>query len=576
MSLNRIGWCLGVGLFLLLLQWSLAPVLGAETDIWWHLAAGQRLWQHGLELRDPYSFTEAQQHWVRIDWLFQALLYPVYRLAGWNGLILLRSAVLLGAAALVAVPLWGRRPAEIWLLVMLTSSIWCESVSFRPATVSFLLTALWVLLLERARSGQTRALWLLPPVMVVWFNLHVAALAGLLLLGLYAVGQGLEGWRQGRKSDWLWWKVLPLCTLAPFCNPQGWEAVYYPIHFLLVKTIWRDIILEVQAPRWDWAGTWQAWLLLAFSILGALGRARRGELTPLLVTLACGWLMTHTYRHQFQLCSALTPWIALRLPAAAETVCSLLSVVLGLPALVGLLCLRWPLQGLIRRESFNETAALLAAAGPNELRVFTDMNAAGYYLWNFQGRQKVFLDSRGDQVYRRTELIQDYFAILAGGPAALGQLDRYQVQAVAINRIAYDAPALSSELRKSTAWTCLYQGLTGEFYCRRELATVFPKPREPVFLVDYQRGYAFVRQGQPFEARGCWLRSLQDYPQFAYAYQSLAGLSRSQGDRAGARRELARSEFYHPSNASLNEDWRRLGVSWPACARAYFLPFWAL
>lgn len=577
MPLNKTRWCLAVALLCLLLQWSLAPVLGAETDIWWHLAAGQRLWQHGLELRDPYSFTESQQHWVRIDWLFQALLYPVYRWFGWNGLILLRSAVLLGAAAMVAVPLWGRRrPVEIWALVLLASSIWCESVSFRPATVSFLLTSLWVALLERARAGQTRVLWCLPPLMVVWFNVHVAALAGLLLLGLYAAGQGLESWRQQRSPDWLWWKVLPLCALAPFCNPQGWEAVYYPIHFLLVKTIWRDIILEVQAPSWDWAGTWQAWLLLSLSALGALGRARRGEATPLLVTLACGWLMTHTYRHQFQLCSALVPWATLRWPARADLFGLLLALACGVQSLVGLFFLRWPLSGLIRRESFNETAAQLAVAGPADLRVFTDMNAAGYYLWKFDGRQKVFLDSRGDQVYRRTELIRDYFTILNGEPGALRLLDQYQVQAVAINRVAYDAPALSSELRKSPAWSCLYQGITGEFYCRRELAEAFPKAQEPAFLVDYQRGYALARRGQPLEARACWLRSLQDYPQFAYAYESLAGLSGSQGDRAGARRELARSEFYHPSNPNLNEDWRRLGLTCPAWLRAYLLPFWAL
>ena len=561
---------LAVGLALLLVQWSLAPVLGAETDIWWHLAAGQRFWQHGLELRDPYSFTEPGQHWMRIDWLFQALLYLVYQLAGWNGLIFLRSAVLLGAAGLVAVPLWGRRrPAEIWLLVLLTSSIWCQSVSFRPATVSFLLTGLWVALLERGRSGHTRALWLLPPLMVVWFNLHVAGLAGLLLLGLYAIGQGIEAWRQGRKPDLIWWKVLFLSGLAPLCNPQGWEAVFYPVHFLLVKTVWRDIILEVQAPGWNWAGTWQARLLLALSALGALGRARRGELTPLLITLVCGWLMTHTYRHQFQLCSALTPWAALRLPAAAEGVCLTLSLALGLPSLIALLFLRWPLEGLIRRESFNETVAQLASAGPDGLRVFTDMNAAGYYLWNFQGRQKIFLDSRTDQVYRRDELVRDYFTILTGGADALRQLDRYRVQAVAINRVAYDAPELSQQLRKSPAWVCLYQGMTGEFYCRRELAGVFPKAQEPIFLREFQQGYAYLGQGRSDEARGSWLRSLRDYPQFAYAYESLARLSSS-------RRDLARSEFYHSSNPALSEDWRALGLTWPSWLRAYFLPFWAL
>ena len=38
---------------IVLVEQSLAPVIGMETDIWWHLAAGQRYFQHGLELQDP-------------------------------------------------------------------------------------------------------------------------------------------------------------------------------------------------------------------------------------------------------------------------------------------------------------------------------------------------------------------------------------------------------------------------------------------------------------------------------------------------------------------------------------------
>lgn len=575
MQLNRPWAWLAAGL-LLLLQWSLAPVLGAETDIWWHLAAGERFWRNGLELSDPYSFTEAGQHWVRIDWLFQAFLQPVYRVAGWNGLILLRSLVLLAAAALVAVPLRQRKPGEIWCLVLLTASIWCQSVSFRPATVSFLLTALWVALLERGRGGQPRALWWLPPLMIVWFNLHVASLAGLLLLGLYALGDVVESWRAGRKFSRVWWVVLALSCLAPFCNPQGWETVYYPVHFLLVKTIWRDIILEVQSPSWDWPGTWQTRLLLLLSLLGALTRLRRGEVTPLLVTAACAWLMTHTYRHQFQLCSALAPWALFRLPRPAEAPALLLALALGLQSLVGLVFLRWPLDGLLRRESFNETVMRLASTGPDGLRVFTDMNAAGYYLYHFDGRQKVFLDSRGDQVYRRNEMIQDYFTILNGGPDALRLLDHYQVQAVAINRVAFDAPELSARLRQSPEWTCLYQGMTGEFFCRRGLAGSFSPAQEPSFLRQFQQGYELLKQQQAAEARGAWLSSVADYPQFAYAYEALANLSVDGGDLAGARRELARSEFYHPDNPKLEADWKKLGVSWPRWLRRCLVPFWAL
>ncbi len=567
-------WWLSAGL--LILNWSLAPIVGTETDIWWHLAAGQRFWQHGLELTDPYSFTEANHPWTRIDWLFQALAFPVFQQGGLSALIFMRSIALLGGAAMVAFLVQRRGRAEAWLLVLLVASIWTHSISLRPASLSLVLTTLWVLLLELARRGRPSALWCLPPLMVFWFNLHVASLAGILLLGLYSLGNALERLRAGQRPDWKWWISLGLSSLATLINPQGWKTVYYPIHFLLFKSPWRDVILEVQPPVWGTPGAWQSRLLLALSLVGAVDCWRKRELTPLLVTLVMGFLMNQAVRHQFQLCVALVPWAVLRLPGSFRAVTGVLAFLLSLQSLTALVVLQFPLSGLVRRESFSERLAAQTAQGPVGLRVFTDMNAGGYFLYHFDGRQKVFVDSRTDQVYLQPNFLAAYFEIWLGRPHALKLLDDYQVQAVVNNRLASNDSPLWSQLKQSGGWVCVSSDMIGELYVRKELAGQFVDTPMPDYLRAFLAAFPLEARGQLSEAEASWQQSLQDYPQFASAHQWLARLWTAQGRRREARRALARAEFYHAENIGLEEDWRRLGITWPRWLRSYFLPFWAI
>lgn len=570
-------WLWWVGVVLVLVDAGLAPVLGMETDIWWHLAAGRRFWEHGLELTDPFSFTHPQEAWIRIDWAFGLLLYPLYAALGLPGLIALRALALVGAAAALGWTLRARTMGERVLLVLLTASIWSQSVGLRPATASIVFTSLWVLVLEQARQGNSRWLRLLPPILVVWFNLHVASLAGCLLLGLYFVGQALQARAQGQALAREWWWVPPLCALALFLNPQPWQAVYYPIHFLLVRSPWRDVILEVQTPGWDWPGTWQTRVLLVLAVVGAWRRWRQGEWTPALVTVVCGYLVAHTYRHQFQLCVALVPWAWLPPLRRAEVPLAVLLGLLSLRSALSLVEVRWPLSELVRRETFAERVLELTAQGPQGLRLFTDMNGAGYYLWRCDGRQKVFLDSRGDQVYVHPHIVEDYFEILLGGPRALELLDSYGVQAVANNRITSSGSALFDKvLPSSSGWVRVYADLTGELYCRKELAGAFPALPAPAYLQSYLDGFQAERSGQLVQAQQDWARSLQEYPRFSSAHQSLARLWTRQGRFEEARSALARAELCNPDAPGLVEDWSNLGRNWPAWIRWYLLPFWAL
>ena len=587
---------------LLITDWSLTPLIGVETDVWWHLASGRRFFEHGLELTDPFSSTFADQFWIRIDWLFQVALYGLYSVTGLGGLLLARCLVFGLSAGLLMAALrsqgigWGRSG----LVVLLTAWIWSQSAGLRPATLSTLFTCLWVFLLEEARQGKTRRLWLLPPLMTLWYNFHVAALAGVLLLAVYAWGQWVD-WRalRGPPPSRLWWAMIPATLAAALITPQPGKLLYYPIHFLIFKSPWNQIIQEVQPSRWDMAGTPEARLLLLLAALGALQGLRRRSTTGLWVWLVCGYLMNATYRHQFQLCSVLAPLAgsglqhSLRGAARGGRVARLglacLAAILSLRSLLSLAVCKLPPSGLLRRESYPQAQAAWIHGFAPGTRVFADMNTAGYFLWIFAGEQKLFIDSRTDQVYSRPSFVGEYFEVLLGRGGALSLLDRYQIDVVTLQNLVSgpfnpEASGLDQRLCQSPDWGApAYQDSIGRVYLRAGKRPPAQLPVPPAYLSSYLEGLALYRSGRGSEGLARLQDSLADYPQFPYAHQALARIWMDRGQTAEARRQLARAELFHPDRAFVQADWQRwaaqsgqaLWVDWPTLRR-FWLPLWAL
>ena len=73
-----------------------------DPDVWWHLRTGQLIAQtHSVFHADPYSFTRLGQPWVDHEWLSQILIFAIYRLAGWGGLIVTFGAIIAAAFLVV-------------------------------------------------------------------------------------------------------------------------------------------------------------------------------------------------------------------------------------------------------------------------------------------------------------------------------------------------------------------------------------------------------------------------------------------------------------------------------------------
>lgn len=167
-----------LGAAALLLHLGMAGSL--NTDVFWHLASGQWMLAHHRVLRrDVLTYTVFGRRWVNAEWGFDVLLaWGVANLGPVTYWLLGGGATAL--ALLVAFVGWRRQGASnLWsaavaIVVALTLSI---GVAVRPQDLSYLLFATELVVLVMARAKR-RWLWALPPLLLVWANLHGSFLAG--------------------------------------------------------------------------------------------------------------------------------------------------------------------------------------------------------------------------------------------------------------------------------------------------------------------------------------------------------------------------------------------------------------
>lgn len=209
---TRLLWVGAAGL----LSLCITVVPFAETGSWAQLALGRVITAHGIPATEPFSYLAAIQPWVAAGWLRAVLL------AGAGGSTL--ASLALGAAAsggLVLAALSVRPGARIpgaWLASgVLAAALVARSFLLGGVPIMVLGTGAVLYVVARARDGDGRLLWLLPPIFLLWANLDGSFITGLaIVLVVWATeGHGRAAFRRA-----LLWAAAASAVVAVI-NPAG-------------------------------------------------------------------------------------------------------------------------------------------------------------------------------------------------------------------------------------------------------------------------------------------------------------------------------------------------------------------
>ncbi|TMA80839.1 MAG: hypothetical protein E6J72_07185, partial [Deltaproteobacteria bacterium] len=202
----------------------------ADPGTGWHLVTGRYILDTmSIPTHDIFSYTAAGKEWITDYWLFEILSALLQRL---GGLPLYGAVCTLIYGAIPVVLLrrmlrMGTGLAPAVVLTLMAYMVLTSHALARPHIVTYLLFAILLEQLDRVQRGELppRSLWWIPPVTVVWCNMHGGFVAGLTLVGIFtfvsAVRWVLFREAEDRRRALVFGIVLGAMALATLCNPVG-------------------------------------------------------------------------------------------------------------------------------------------------------------------------------------------------------------------------------------------------------------------------------------------------------------------------------------------------------------------
>ncbi|MEN8168668.1 MAG: hypothetical protein ABFS08_00415 [Pseudomonadota bacterium] len=468
-------------------------------DYYWHLKTGEVIYQTGgLPTGDIFSFTANGKWWVLHEWLFEVVLYFVHAHTGVYG-VKLFSALIMTLSVYVVYRAARRLNADDAVLLFVVAIVFLIIQRFnfpRPQLITFLFLALYLYALVGYRYHNIKTgLYWLPPIMLVWVNMHGGYVIGIALLVLYVTSDLFDRMlsinKRGEETPLrpvLYVLLLSICV--SLVNPYTYHHWVYP--FQVMSLSLTDVITEWKSPDFHLLLS-KLYLLYMFSFLFLCiyseGRPRLVEVVVPLFFIAMSFI---SRRHMPVALLVTLPFYALALKRFSmqlrrtdwgEKVFSLKiagqyvmngSVELGVKGYL----FNWFLLVVVivgtyhlHQTEVHRIASYESDAQPVDAvdfikkagiqgNVLNAYNNGGYLIYSLYPDSKVFIDGRAD-LYG-DQLFSEYQIIKTGAEGWEEVIEKYE-----IDYVIFDTKTtLVGSLDRSNEFKLIYRDRRFSVYLR--------------------------------------------------------------------------------------------------------------
>jgi hypothetical protein len=476
----------------LILVFILAARTPVDSDMWWHLKAGEQTWlaAHPM-LVDSFSFTRNGVQWINHSWLSQVGMYLLFQNGGFlalGGAMALLATISMG---FVFFQMSGPAILKAFLLILgsaVTAVVW----SPRPQLVSLVLLAIVSTVIYLYKWKRVNHLKWLPVIFLFWANLHGGFPLGFLLIGAVIAGEianHLLGntsnvvltWRQIRQL--VIWSLVSVFALL--INPSGFDI--WKIPFLTVEvSALQQFIQEWASPDFHELFQ-QPFLWLLFAILAAAALSRRRMDGADLATVVLFGVMGLVARRNFGpfgivalpvLSRVLWPAIqSLKKPYSPEPEWQIddpsprpkvrppwqrrinlaIIAILALVAIGKLYIVTYPiLMDVAIRSSEPAAAADWLVENHFRGRMLNEYNWGGYLAWRMSDPQ-IFVDGRTDLF--GDEILSEWFTAVQAANGWQQILTKWNINVVLI-----DPSRPLAQVLPDNGWRLLYKDSMAEIF----------------------------------------------------------------------------------------------------------------
>jgi NADH:ubiquinone oxidoreductase subunit 6 (subunit J) len=422
---------------------SLIPL--EPNDYWWHLKIGEWIHTHrAIPTSNMFAWTiPADSPYLYATWLGELIIYWLFRLGGVQLTIFTRTLLLGITFWLVGTE--ARRRSGSWriaaFVVALGFVMTLSNVQVRTQIWSWLPFTIYLLLLSRFVDGKLSKgrLLILPLLMIFWVNVHGAFILGLLLIGIYFLGELLRTLLKMpsalSQKDVFWLALIGILTGAStFINPRFLGIVTY-VWDLMTDQPSQELIVEWQSPTPEGLAHTTFFLSIIILIICLAYSRYRPPPTAALTMVIFIWLAWSGVRYIVWYAIAVMPILAqtismlpVKFPSF-ESERNIRNVFIAILIFIPVLLVQpwfvtnFPLPDTYKQQVLYDTPAgpLLSTSTPVAAveylqhhpggKLFNEMGYGSYLIWALPD-QKVFADPRVE-LYS-FEQWQDYIHINNG------------------------------------------------------------------------------------------------------------------------------------------------------------------
>jgi hypothetical protein len=487
--LPRIEYILFAGIF-----WGIAAsgprILNFDGDLPRHILTGSLILQtHEVALTDIFSFRTAGYPSIPHEWLAQVIFAGAYIWLGLSGIVLLTALLSTFTWIVIFRETIRRSNSLFFSLFFIALGVAASQIHVlpRPHLFTYLLTATWITLLERVER-EANARLLLPLTMLLWVNLHGMFVIGIIIWGIYLMGDFLDGpsiaWFTASKTKAL---IIggALALLATLCSPSGakiWEAIIS----LGGNTYITSKVPEYQSANFHIPETWPFIILLTLTVIGFGRVTQRVRWIDILLVVSFAALALYTSRMipLFAIlatpiaANALALWIFQEFPEGKFLrvekninkinsssngniwVCAVI-IVVAILFRSGKTIDPNGRGNIFDPRFFPVEAVTWLGARPQQGNMFNEFDWGGYLLLRLWPQYQIFMDGH-THIYGE-ELTKEYERVItldAGWEAILAKYD------INLAIVRANSPLVNA-LSKSVGWSIEYQDPTAVILIRR-------------------------------------------------------------------------------------------------------------
>lgn len=265
---------------LLLLIFIMAARTPLDSDMWWHLRAGEEtLNSCAVYLVDTLSYTRAGEAWINHSWLAQVFMVGLFKVGEFKALSLWVGLTATLSMFFIYLQMEGHallRAGVVLLASFVSSVVW----SPRPQIISLLLFAITGFIIFRYKKTGKNQLYWLGPIFIIWSNLHGGYVLGTILIFAVIIGEIFDqilGETSEYSLNWGGIGQLAAWGVAGFIlaavNPNGVNMWIIPFQTVGVVSL-QNLINEWASPDFH-QPIQQLMLVLLFGTFAAVGLSKK-------------------------------------------------------------------------------------------------------------------------------------------------------------------------------------------------------------------------------------------------------------------------------------------------------------